>query len=139
MTSRRVELWRSEAGSLLPFIGGFVFIALTFVLVFVNASTLYSAKQQLQAAADASALSAADGFDVELRDGVPVAVVDRAAMTEKAREVAQLNGAELVSLQVPEGVSVRVVVRSEWEPFIVGWLITDITLEAEATSRTALN
>ena len=130
-----------DEGSVLILTLGYAVLAIAVILVCTAATSLYLAQKQLDAVADAAALAAADGFDLTVIDGEPVAALTDAGVDrEAAAMVAELDSdARLVSATTPDGVSARVTVASTWHPPIVTMFVPDgLALESTATSRTAL-
>lgn len=130
-----------DEGSVLLLTLGYAVLALVAVLICTAATSLYLAQKRLDAVADAAALAAADGFELTIADGEPVASLSDADVREQAElMVAQIGGgATLVSAVTPDGVSARVTVAGTWHPPVVTLFVPDgLALEATATSRTAL-
>lgn len=132
---------RGEDGSVLPLTLGYAALALIAVLVCVDATSLYLSQKRLDGLADAAALAGADGFNLALVGGEPVAeLTDDAVRAQADALVAAVGGsAVLVSAATPDGVSSRVTVADEWHPPILTLFVPDgVALESTATSRTAL-
>lgn len=130
-----------DEGSVLLLTLGYAVLALVAVLICTAATSLYLAQKRLDAVADAAALAAADGFELTIADGEPVASLSDADVREQAQlMVAQIGGgAVLVSADTPDGVSARVTVAGAWHPPVVTLFVPGgLALEATATSRTAL-
>lgn len=130
-----------DEGSVLILTLGYAVLALVAVLICTAATSLYLAQKRLDAVADAAALAAADGFELTIADGEPVASLSDADVREQAElMVTQVGvGATLVSAVTPDGVSARVTVAGAWHPPVVTFFVPDgLALEATATSRTAL-
>jgi uncharacterized membrane protein len=130
-----------DEGSVLILTLGYAVLALVAILVCTAATSLYLAQKRLDAVADAAALAAADGFELTIRDGAPVASLSDAAVREQAHVmVSQIGGgATVVSAETPDGVSARVTVAGAWHPPVVTFFVPDgLALQATATSRTAL-
>jgi len=111
------------------------------ILVCTAATSLYLAQKQLDAMADAAALAAADGFDLSVVDGEPVATLTDAGVRREAEAMMGTLDPEarLISASTPDGVSARVTVAGQWHPPIVTVFVPDgVVLESTATSRTAL-
>lgn len=139
--SRRPADRPDDEGSVLILTLGYAVLALVAVLICTAATSLYLAQKRLDAVADAAALAAADGFELTIAAGEPVASLTDADVREQAGlMVAQIGGgATLVSAEAPDGVSARVTVAGAWHPPIVTFFVPDgLALEATATSRTAL-
>lgn len=130
-----------DEGSVLILTLGYAVLALVVVLICTAATSLYLAQKRLDAVADAAALAAADGFELTIAAGEPVASLSDAEVREEAQlMVAQIGGgATLVSAETPDGVSARITVAGAWHPPVVTLFVPDgLALEATATSRTAL-
>ena len=130
-----------DAGSVLILTLGYAVLAIAVILVCTAATSLYLAQKQLDAMADAAALAAADGFDLSVVDGEPVATLTDAGVRREAEALIGSIGPEarLVSASTPDGVSARVTVAGQWHPPIVTVFVPDgVVLESTATSRTAL-
>ncbi|MGU3644818.1 pilus assembly protein TadG-related protein [Microbacterium sp. C23T] len=130
-----------DAGSVLILTLGYAVLAIAVILVCTAATSLYLAQKQLDAVADAAALAAADGFDLSVVGGEPVATLTDAGVRREAEAMMGALGPEarLVSASTPDGVSARVTVAGQWHPPIVTVFVPDgVALEATATSRTAL-
>lgn len=130
-----------DDGSVLILTLGYAVLALVAVLICTAATSLYLAQKRLDAVADAAALAAADGFELTIADGEPVASLSDAEVREQAElMIAQMGGgATLLSAATPDGVSARVTVAGAWHPPVVTFFVPDgLALEATATSRTAL-
>lgn len=119
-------------------------LALSVVYVCVCATDLYLAQKRLDAVADAAALAGADGYLLTL-DGAEGAGVRTTLTDEAVLELAEpIVGALdqrvlLVAATAPDGVSSRVTVRTTWTPPLLSAFVRDtVTIEATATSRTAL-
>lgn len=137
--------WRAahpdDEGSVLLLTLGYGLLAIAVILVCSAATSLYLAQKQLDAVADAAALAAADGFELSVANGQPVAVLENGGVRREAEAmVAEIgDDAVLVSASSPDGVSARVAVAGEWHPPIVTLFLPDgVALQATATSRTAL-
>jgi uncharacterized membrane protein len=130
-----------DEGSVLILTLGYAVLALVVVLICTAATSLYLAQKRLDAVADAAALAAADGFELTIAAGEPVASLSDAEVREQAQlMVTQIGGgATLISAETPDGVSARVTVAGAWHPPVVTLFVPDgLALEATATSRTAL-
>lgn len=130
-----------DEGSILILTLGYAVLALVAILICVAATSLYLSQKRLDALADAAALAAADGFEVTVVDGAPVATLTDAAVRRHAELMVAEVGrdAVLVSAETPDGVSARVTVAGTWHPPVVTLFVPDgVALEATATSRTAL-
>ena len=130
-----------DAGSVLILTLGYGVLAIAVILVCTAATSLYLAQKQLDAVADAAALAAADGFDLSVVDGEPVATLtDAGVEREAAAMVSEIAAdAQLVSASTPDGTSARVTVAGTWHPPILTMFVPDgLVLEATATSRSAL-
>ncbi|WP_127818770.1 pilus assembly protein TadG-related protein [Microbacterium sp. CPCC 204701] len=141
MPNRLAADGSDEEGSVLILTLGYAVLALVAVLICTAATSLYLAHKRLDAVADAAALAAADGFELTIADGEPVAaLIDADVRAQAELMVAQIGGeATLVSAETPDGVSARVTVAGAWHPPVVTIFVPDgIALEATATSRTAL-
>lgn len=139
--NRRTTDRPDDEGSVLILTLGYAVLAIVAVLICTAATSLYLAQKRLDAVADAAALAAADGFELTIADGEPVASLRDADVREQAElMVAQIGGgAILVSAVTPDGVSARVTVAGAWHPPVVTFFVPDgLALEATATSRTAL-
>lgn len=139
--NRRATDRPDDEGSVLILTLGYAVLAIVAVLICTAATSLYLAQKRLDAVADAAALAAADGFELTIADGEPVASLRDADVREQAElMVAQIGGgAILVSAVTPDGVSARVTVAGAWHPPVVTFFVPDgLALEATATSRTAL-
>jgi uncharacterized membrane protein len=137
----RTENDSDDEGSVLILTLGYGVLAIAVILVCIAATSLYLAQKQLDAVADAAALAAADGFDLSVVEGEPVATLTDAGVEREAEAmVGQVGtGARLVSATTPDGVSARVTIAGEWHPPIVTVFVPEgVALEATATSRTAL-
>jgi len=132
-----------DRGSVLVLTLAYALLAIAVILVCVNATSLHLTQKRLDALADAAALAGADGFDLVLENGTPVARLDDAGVRAQAEAVvaaAPESAAVLVSAGTVDGVSARVTVRTSWHPVIVALLVPGgVTLEATATSRNALH
>ncbi|MFE5410486.1 pilus assembly protein TadG-related protein [Microbacterium sp. NPDC056569] len=130
-----------DTGSVLILTLGYAVLAIAVILVCTAATSLYLAQKQLDAVADAAALAAADGFDLDVVGGEPVATLTDSGVRREAEAMMAALGpdARLVSATTPDGVSARVTVAGQWHPPIVTVFVPDgVALEATATSRTAL-
>jgi uncharacterized membrane protein len=130
-----------DEGSVLILTLGYAVLAIAVILVCTAATSLYLAQKQLDAVADAAALAAADGFELSIVSGEPLATLTDAGVHQAAAAmVGQIaEDARLVSAATPDGVSARVTVAGQWHPPIVTVFVPDgVALEATATSRTAL-
>ena len=145
MTLRRriaaAALESDDEGSVLILTMGYAALALVAVLVCVDATSLYLAQKRLDSLADASALAAADGFELTVVADEPVAVLTSDGVHRQAQlMVDEIGGAAvLVSAETPDGVSARVTVADAWHPPVLTLFVPDgVDLESTATSRTAL-
>ncbi|WP_374974706.1 pilus assembly protein TadG-related protein [Microbacterium trichothecenolyticum] len=130
-----------DEGSVLILTLGYAVLAIAVILVCTAATSLYLAQKQLDAVADAAALAAADGFDLSVVGGEPVATLTDAGVRREAEAMMGAVGpdARLVAASTPDGVSARVTVAGEWHPPVVTMFVPEgVALEATATSRTAL-
>ena len=138
---RRRSAGADDEGSVLILTLGYGVLAIAVILVCTAATSLYLAQKQLDAVADAAALAAADGFELSIVGGEPVATLtDTGVRSEAAAMIGQIgDDARLVTASTPDGVSARVTVAGEWHPPVVTLFVPDgVRLEATATSRTAL-
>ena len=132
---------QDDEGSVLILTLGYAVLALVAILICTAATSLYLAQKRLDATADAAALAAADGFELEVVGDEPVAVLtDESVHAQAQLMVTQFGGgASLVSAGTPDGVSARVTVAGTWHPPVVTMFVPDgVALSATATSRTAL-
>ena len=130
-----------DEGSVLLLTIGYGVLALAAVLICVDATSLYLAQKRVDSVADAAALAAADGFELSVVDGKPVAALTPDDVREQAQALVDAagGGATLVSATTPDGVSARVTVATTWRPPVLTLFVPDgVALEATATSRTAL-
>ena len=130
-----------DEGSVLILTLGYAVLAIAVILVCTAATSLYLAQKQLDAVADAAALAAADGFELSIVGGEPVATLTDAGVRREADAMVESIGASarLVAATSPDGVSARVTVAGQWHPPIVTIFVPDgVALESTATSRTAL-
>lgn len=141
IAARFEERDADDEGSVLILTLGYAVLAIVVILVCTAATSLYLAQKQLDAVADAAALAAADGFDLSVVGGEPVATLTDAGVRREAEALMGVAGshARLVAASTPDGVSARVTVAGEWHPPIVTVFVPEgVALEATATSRTAL-
>lgn len=120
---------------------GYVLLALAVVLVCVCATDLYLAQKRLDSLADSAAAAGADGFTLALTDGEVRAELTDDGVRIQAQEIVDIREGEvrLVEARAPDGVSARVTITASWHPPLFSAFVPDgITLEATATSRTAL-
>lgn len=120
---------------------GYAVLAIVAILICASATTLYLAQKRIDAVADAAALAAADGFELAVVAGEPVArLTDEGVRAEAERFIdAVADGTSLVDAGTPDGVSARVTVAGAWHAPIVTLFVPEgVALEATATSRTAL-
>lgn len=132
---------RDEEGSILLLTIGYALLALAVILVCANATSLYLAQKQLDGLADSAALAAADGFTIDGAGDDARARLDGRSLREQAQAIIDVVGgdASLVAAGTPDGVSARVTVADVWHPPVISLFVPDgVTLEATATSRTAL-
>jgi uncharacterized membrane protein len=130
-----------EQGSVLLLTLGYALLALALILVSVCATDLYIAQRRLDALADAAALAGADGFTLVVEgDSAHADLTDDRVREQAEALLAQMPGsAMLVSAEVPDGLSARVQVSTDWHPPLVALFVPDgVRLEATGTSRTAL-
>ncbi|MHC3000378.1 pilus assembly protein TadG-related protein [Microbacterium sp. HJ5] len=130
-----------DEGSVLLLTLGYGALALVAVLVCADATSLYLAQKRLDSLADAAALAAADGFELSVENGEPVALLTADGVRDQAQAMVDEVGgaASLVSAGTPDGVSARVTVAGTWHPPVLTLFVPDgVALEATATSRTAL-
>jgi len=131
----------SDEGSVLLLTLGYVLLALVVVLVCACATDLYLAQKRLDALADSAAAAGADGFTLALTDGdVRAELTDEGVRAQAEEIIATVDGAAvLVDARAPDGVSARVTVTAAWHPPLLSPFVPEgVTLEATATSRTAL-
>lgn len=141
LAARRRSEEPDDEGSVLLLTLGYGVLAIAVILVCTAATSLYLAQKRLDAVADAAALAAADGFELSVVDGEPVAVLHDGGVRREAQAMVDEIAADarLVSASSPDGVSARVTVAGEWHPPIFAPFVPDgVALEATATSRTAL-
>ncbi|MFB7891489.1 pilus assembly protein TadG-related protein [Microbacterium sp. NPDC056044] len=130
-----------DDGSVLILTLGYAVLAIAVILVCTAATSLYLAQKQLDAVADAAALAAADGFDLSVAGGEPVARLTDEGVRREAEAMigAVSQDARLLTASTPDGVSARVTVAGQWHPPIVTVFVPEgVALESTATSRTAL-
>jgi uncharacterized membrane protein len=128
-----------DEGTALLLTLGYALLALALVLVCADATSLYLAHKRADAAADAAALAGADGFDLDLLDGEPVAVLTDTGVYDQAEAIIdEYEGVNLVAAGSPDGSSAQVTVTVRWRAPILGLLFPDgVVVESTATSRTA--
>lgn len=139
--TRRRRLADDDEGSVLILTLGYAALALVAVLICVDATSLYLSQKRLDAVADAAALAAADGFELSVESGEPVAVLTSDGVRAQAEEIVDAagGGAVLVRAGTPDGVSARVTVAGSWHPPVLTLFVPDgVALQSTATSRTAL-
>lgn len=139
--TRRRRLADDDEGSVLILTLGYAALALVAVLICVDATSLYLSQKRLDAVADAAALAAADGFELSVESGEPVAVLTSDGVRSQAEEIVDAagGGAVLVRAGTPDGVSARVTVAGSWHPPVLTLFVPDgVALQSTATSRTAL-
>jgi uncharacterized membrane protein len=130
-----------DGGSVLILTLGYAVLAMAAIFVCVDATSLYLAQKRVDSLADAAALAAADGFELTIEAGEPVALLTGDGVRAQAQAIVEEvgGGATLVSAGTPDGLSARVTVADEWHPPILTLFVPDgVALEASATSRTAL-
>jgi len=130
-----------DEGSVFILTLGYAVLAIALILVCTAATSLYLAQKQLDAVADAAALAAADGFDLSVAEGEPVATLTDARVRREADAMLTALDADvrLLGATTPDGVSATVTVAGQWHPPLVTVFVPDgVALEATATSRTAL-
>lgn len=130
-----------DEGSVLILTLGYAVLAMVAVFVCVDATSLYLAQKRVDSLADAAALAAADGFELTIETGEPVALLTPDGVRAQAQAMVDEvgGGATLVSASTSDGVSARVTVADSWHPPILTLFVPDgVALEATATSRTAL-
>ncbi|MCT9820395.1 pilus assembly protein TadG-related protein [Microbacterium sp. W1N] len=129
-----------DEGSVLLLTIGYAVLALVLVLVCVDATSLYLQQKRADAVADAAALAGADGFELRVDGGVPVARLTDADVRAQAEQMVAADGAAVViAADTPDGVSARVTVETVWHPPVLTLFVPEgLTLQATATSRTAL-
>ncbi|MFC8683309.1 pilus assembly protein TadG-related protein [Microbacterium ureisolvens] len=138
---RRSGATGDDEGSVLILTLGYGVLAIAVILVCTAATSLYLAQKQLDAVADAAALAAADGFELSVVDGEPVATLTDAGVRREAEAMIGViaTDARLISATTTDGVSARVSVAGSWHPPVVTVFVPEgLALEATATSRTAL-
>lgn len=129
-----------DEGSVLILTLGYAVLAMVAVFVCVDATSLYLAQKRVDSLADAAALAAADGFELTIETGEPVALLTPDGVRAQAQAMVDEvgGGATLVSASTSDGVSARVTVADSWHPPILTLFVPDgVALEATATSRTA--
>ncbi|WP_109210743.1 MULTISPECIES: pilus assembly protein TadG-related protein [Microbacterium] len=139
---RRSGVTGDDEGSVLILTLGYGVLAIAVILVCTAATSLYLAQKQLDAVADAAALAAADGFELSVIDGEPVATLTDAGVRREAEAMIGViaTDARLISATTPDSVSARVTVAGSWHPPVVTVFVPEgVALEATATSRTALH
>ncbi|MBD3941695.1 hypothetical protein IF188_08310 [Microbacterium sp. NEAU-LLC] len=138
---RRRARASDDDGSVLLLTLGYGILALAVVLVCTAVTSLYLAQKNLDAVAAASALAAADGFELTVTSDGAVATLSDADVEREAQAMLNEIGgdARLVSATAPDGSSARVTVVGAWHPPVVTVFVPEgVRLEATATSRTAL-
>ena len=73
-----------DEGSVLILTLGYAVLAIAVILVCTAATSLYLAQKQLDAVADAAALAAADGFELSVAAGEPVATLTDVGVRREA-------------------------------------------------------
>jgi len=128
-----------DEGTALLLTLGYALLALALVLVCADATSLYLAHKRADAAADAAALAGADGFDLDLVAGEPVAVLTDAGVYDQAEAIIEeYDGVRLLAAGSPDGSSAQVTVTVRWRAPILGLLFPGgVVVESTATSRTA--
>jgi uncharacterized membrane protein len=132
---------RDDDGSVLLLALGYAVLALATVLVCVDATSLYLGQKRLDALADAAALAGADGFVLEVVDGVAIARLNSDDVRTQAATLLAVTGVpvDLMRAESPDGTSARVTVATTWHPPVFTLFVPDgVELRATATSRTAL-
>lgn len=139
-TLRRLRA-NDDEGSVLILTLGYGVLAIAVILVCTAATSLYLAQKKLDSVADAAALAAADGFELAVANGEPVAALtDEGVEREAATMIAEIGGdAQLIAATTPDGTSALVTVGGTWHPPILTIFVPDgLTLQATSTSRSAL-
>jgi len=132
---------QEDEGSVLILTLGYAVLAVVAILICVAATSLYLAQKRLDALADAAALAAADGFELTVVGGEPVATLTDADVRNQAQLMVDEIGADavLIAAEAPDGLSARVTVAGAWHPPVITPFVPDgVALQATATSRTAL-
>jgi hypothetical protein len=132
---------RDDEGSILPLILGYALLAIALIFACVCATDLHIAQKRLDSLADAAALAGADGFVLVVEGESVRAELTDTGVVEQAEAIvaAMSTDAVLASADAADGVTARVTVRMVWHPPLFSPLVPDgVTLEATATSRTAL-
>ena len=140
MMLRRLRAHDDE-GSVLILTLGYGVLAIAVILVCTAATSLYLAQKKLDSVADAAALAAADGFELAVVNGQPVAALtDEEVERQATAMIAEIGGdTQLLSATSPDGTSARVTVGGAWHPPILTVFVPDgLALQATATSRSAL-
>jgi uncharacterized membrane protein len=129
-----------EDGSVLLLTIGYALLAIALVLVCVDATSLYLAQKRVDAAADAVAIAAADGFRLTVADGRAVAALSSEDVREQADAMVDAIGTvQLVDADTDDGASARVTVATIWRPPVMSLFVPDgVEITASATSRTAV-
>lgn len=129
-----------EDGSVLFLTIGYALLAIALVLVCVDATSLYLAQKRVDAAADAVAIAAADGFRLTVADGRAVAALSSEDVREQADAMVDAIGTvQLVDADTDDGASARVTVATIWRPPVMSLFVPDgVEITASATSRTAV-
>ena len=138
---RVAERTADDEGSILPFLLGYVMLAIAVIFVCACATDLYIAQKRLDSLADAAALAGADGFVLASDgDSVRAELTDDGVQEQATAIISALpTEATLVSASAPDDVTARVMVASAWHPPLLSPFVPDgVYLEATATSRTAL-
>lgn len=137
----RVRCIDDDEGSILPLLLGYVVLAIAVVFVCTCATDLYIAQKRLDSLADAAALAGADGFTLVAEGaGVRAELTDDGVREQASAIITALaSDAELISASAPDGVSAQVTVGADWRPPLISAFVPAVvSLEATATSRTAL-
>ncbi|WP_300267682.1 pilus assembly protein TadG-related protein [Microbacterium sp.] len=135
------DLSRSDEGSILPLLLGYVVLAISVIFVCTCATDLYITQKRLDSVADSAALAGSDGFTLVVDGGSIRAELTDAGVREQATAIlaALPTEAVLVSASAPDQVSARVTVEMAWYPPLVAAFVPDgVHLQSTGTSRTAL-
>ena len=136
---------RSDDGSTLPLVAGFVALALAVILTVTAASSLYLERKRLLNVADGAALVGAEAFDldaVSLDDGVVAPRLDTPDVehavlaylaAEPTTDRAEIELEQAASL---DGRSATVTLSSQWTPPVLTFVLPNgVTVRVTSTAR----
>lgn len=139
---------RRDDGSIMPLTAFFGFLGLVLIIVVAAATSLYLERTRLFSLADATALVAAEAYDLDdivvTADGVAATLttarVADAAASSLAAQPTRLDDLRLERALSPDGASAEVTLSAYWRPPVLTLVLPEgVRIEVTSTARSVFD